>query len=327
MTKAEKTILEMNRLGNERIPFIFIIDFEMETPILLPLESVRVENILFNVNGFSNYTTPIISPRKIFFKKNPVSINEYTNVFNKVIQNINHGNSYLVNLTFPTEVETNLSLKEIFYLSVAPYKLLLEDKFVVFSPESFVRIFNGKIFSFPMKGTIDANIPLANELILNDEKEKAEHTTIVDLIRNDLSMVSQNVKVERFRYIELIRTIEKDLYQVSSEISGELPNDYHSNLGSLIFELLPAGSISGAPKKKTVEIIKETENYKRGFYTGVFGYFDGNNLDSAVMIRFIESIGDKLFYKSGGGITARSKLELEYQEMVDKVYVSIVRND
>jgi len=327
MTKAEKTILEMNRLGNERIPFIFIIDFEMETPILLPLESVRVENILFNVNGFSNYTTPIISPRKIFFKKNPVSFNEYTIAFNKVLQNINLGNSYLVNLTFPTEIETNLSLKEIFYLSVAPYKLFAEDKFVVFSPESFVRIFNGKIFSFPMKGTIDANIPLARELILNDEKEKAEHTTIVDLIRNDLSIVSQNVKVERFRYFELIRTIEKDLYQVSSEISGELPNDYHSNLGSLIFELLPAGSISGAPKKKTVEIIKETENYKRGFYTGVFGYFDGNNLDSAVMIRFIESIGDKLFYKSGGGITARSKLELEYQEMIDKVYVPIVRND
>jgi len=327
MTNAEKTIREMNRLGRERIPFLFVIDFEMGTPILLPLESVRVENILFNVNGFSNYTTPIISPRKIFFKKNPVSINEYTIAFNKVLQNINLGNSYLVNLTFPTEIETNLSLKEIFYLSVAPYKLFAEDKFVVFSPESFVRIFNGKIFSFPMKGTIDASIPMASELILNDEKEKAEHTTIVDLIRNDLSMVSQNVKVERFRYIELIRTIEKDLYQVSSEISGEPPNDYHSNLGSIIFELLPAGSISGAPKKKTVEIIKDAENYKRGFYTGIFGYFDGNNLDSAVMIRFIEKIGDKLFYKSGGGITARSKLELEYQEMIDKVYVPIVRND
>jgi para-aminobenzoate synthetase component 1 len=327
MTNAEKTILEMNRLGGGRIPFVFIIDFEMKSPILFPLESMSSENILFNINGFANYTAPIVSPRKIFFKKHPVSIDEYAAAFKHVVQNINLGNSYLINLTFPTEIETNLSLKEIFYLSVAPYKLLAEDKFVVFSPESFIRIFNEKIFSFPMKGTIDANLPLASELILNDEKEKAEHTTIVDLIRNDLSIVSQNVKVERFRYVEMIKTIDKDLYQVSSEISGELPNDYHSNLGSIIFKLLPAGSISGAPKKKTIEIIKETENYQRGFYTGVFGYFDGNNLDSAVMIRFIEKIGDKLFYKSGGGITARSKLELEYQEMIDKVYVPIVRND
>ncbi len=327
MTNAEKTILEMNRMGSERIPFIFIIDFEMGSPILLPIKSVLTENILFNINGFSNYTAPIVSPQKIFFRKTPVSIDEYTIAFNKVIQNINHGNSYLVNLTFPTEVETNLSLKEIFFLSVAPYKLLVESKFVVFSPESFIRIFGGKIYSFPMKGTIDANIPMASELILNDEKEKAEHTTIVDLIRNDLSIVSQNVKVEKFRYVEMIRTMDKDLYQVSSEISGELPFNYHSNLGSILFNLLPAGSISGAPKKKTVEIIKEAENYQRGFYTGVFGYFDGNNLDSAVMIRFIERIGDKLFYKSGGGITARSQLKPEYQEMIDKVYVPIVRND
>lgn len=327
MSDSENIIIEMNRFGKERIPFIFIIDFEMGSPILFQLKSPYPDNILFNINGFSNYTSPQLSSRKIFFRKNPISIDDYSFAFNEVIRNINHGNSYLVNLTFPTEIETNLSLKEIFYLSVAPYKLLVENKFVVFSPETFIRIFEGKIFSFPMKGTIDANIVNAKEIILNDEKEKSEHITIIDLIRNDLSIISQNVKVERFRYIEKIKTIDKDLLQISSEISGELPDDYHANLGSIIFNLLPAGSISGAPKKKTVEIIKEVENYKRGYYTGIFGYFDGNNLDSAVMIRFIEKIGDKLYYKSGGGITSRSKLELEYQEMIDKVYVPIVRND
>lgn len=327
MSVTEKTILELNRLGKERTPFIFIIDFEMESPILFPRKSLPPENILFNINGFSNYTSQQLPSREIIFRKNPISIDDYSLAFNEVIRNINHGNSYLVNLTFPTEIETNLSLGEIFYLSIAPYKLLIEDKLVVFSPETFIRISNGKIFSFPMKGTIDANIPNAREIILNDEKEISEHTTIVDLIRNDLSILSRNVKVEKFRYIEKIKTIDKDLFQVSSEISGELPDDYHGKLGSIIFELLPAGSISGAPKKKTVEIIKEVENYKRGYYTGIFGHFDGNNLESAVMIRFIEKIGDKLYYKSGGGITSRSKLELEYQEMIDKIYVPIVRND
>jgi para-aminobenzoate synthetase component 1 len=87
---------------------------------------------------------------------------------------------------------------------------------------------------------------------------------------------------------------------------------------------LPAGSISGAPKKKTVEIIKDAEGYERGYFTGIFGIFDGKDLDSSVMIRFIESIDSKLCYKSGGGITFMSKPELEYQEMIDKVYVPII---
>jgi len=91
--------------------------------------------------------------------------------------------------------------------------------------------------------------------------------------------------------------------------------------------LLPAGSITGAPKKKTVEIIKEVENYARGYYTGVFGCFDGQNLDCAVMIRYLEKIGAQIFYKSGGGITTYSDVKSEYRELIDKVYVPIVGNN
>jgi para-aminobenzoate synthetase component 1 len=144
------------------------------------------------------------------------------------------------------------------------------------------------------------------------------------LIRNDLSLVAKNVKVDKFRYVEKIRTNNKSLLQVSSRISGELPGNYEENIGSILFDLLPAGSISGAPKKKTLEIINEAENYKRGYYTGVFGVFDGKNLDSAVMIRFIERVGEELYFKSGGGITYMSKPEQEYQELIDKVYVPII---
>ena len=91
----------------------------------------------------------------------------------------------------------------------------------------------------------------------------------------------------------------------------------------ILLKLLPAGSICGAPKKKTLEIISKYETYERGYYTGVFGIFDGNNLHSAVMIRFIEKSDGKFIFKSGGGITSLSDPMDEYQELIDKVYVPI----
>jgi para-aminobenzoate synthetase component 1 len=91
----------------------------------------------------------------------------------------------------------------------------------------------------------------------------------------------------------------------------------------MLIRLLPAGSISGAPKRKTVEIIQEAEGEERGFYTGVAGLFDGRNLDSGVLIRYIEKVNGNLFYRSGGGITTQSVKEKEYQEVIDKVYVPI----
>jgi para-aminobenzoate synthetase component I len=174
-----------------------------------------------------------------------------------------------------------------------------------------------------MKGTIDASVPDAETKILNNPKETAEHHTIVDLIRNDLSLVATNVKVEQFRYINTIKTHDKTLLQVSSEITGRLQDGYLEHLGEILSKLLPAGSICGAPKKKTLEIISKYETYERGYYTGVFGIFDGNDLQSAVMIRFIEKSEGKFIFKSGGGITSLSDPLYEYQELIDKVYVPI----
>ena len=203
------------------------------------------------------------------------------------------------------------------------YKLWVRDAFTVFSPEIFIRIHNGRIYSYPMKGTINASTPSAARLLINDPKETAEHATIVDLIRNDLSMVAEQVSVSRYRYIDKLQTNQGSILQTSSEIQGVLPDDYLTNLGSIIFRLLPAGSITGAPKKKTMQIIKEAETYDRGFYTGIMGYFDGKDLDSAVMIRFVEQEGGKMYFKSGGGITSQSDVENEYNEMKQKVYVPI----
>jgi para-aminobenzoate synthetase component 1 len=133
--------------------------------------------------------------------------------------------------------------------------------------------------------------------------------------------VAGGVRVERFRYIQKIKAGERELLQVSSRICGDLGEGWNSRLGTIISRLLPAGSITGTPKRSTVDIIDEVESHERGFFSGVFGIFDGERVDSAVMIRFIEKGEDGLIYKSGGGITIDSDPYSEYMEMREKIYV------
>ena len=325
MLNKAKVIEKMNSWGEKKIPFLFLIDFELKAPLVFRIDEINNDELLFQLNENTNYHYNGSLPKDIIFNKFPISLTDYTRQFDKVIRHIAMGNSYLLNLTCATPIETNLSLRDIYNCSESKYKLLYRNDFVCFSPETFISINNGKVRSYPMKGTIDASIENAEQLIMSDPKETAEHYTIVDLIRNDLNIVAKKVAVEKFRYIDTIKTSHKNLLQVSSVISGDLPSDYASHIGDIIFTLLPAGSISGAPKKKTVEIILDTEEYQRGYYTGIFGCFDGVNLDSAVMIRFIENTPEGMIYKSGGGITSFSDKESEYQEMIDKVYVPINR--
>jgi len=322
-TINEDFIIKMNLLGKKREPFLFVFDFELQKPLIIPLELAAESNIWFSINGVRNYKRRQHKSKEFIFKKYPMAYALYKKSFDRVMKHIRYGNSFLTNLTFPTDIETDLTLEEIFYRSNAPFRLLFKNQFVVFSPELFVKIRNGKISSYPMKGTIDASLPGAETILLNDPKEISEHHTITDLIRNDLSMVAEDVRVDKFRYIDEVITHDKRLLQVSSEISGILPEDWNENLGSIVAKLLPAGSICGAPKKKTLEIIRESEICPRGYYTGVFGIFDGINVESAVMIRFIENTNGKLVYRSGGGITVFSDPEKEYQELIDKVYLPI----
>ena len=301
----------------------------------------------------------------------PPLYEDYERSFNIVKSNIMAGNSYLTNLTCRVPVSCNLSLEEIFHRAKGKYKLLLrrkrtqaEDKahlkeenieenltpFVCFSPETFVRIKGGRIYSYPMKGTLDASLPNAEKLLMEDRKEAAEHATIVDLIRNDLSRVAEDVRVDKYRYIDVLHTNKGNILQTSSEISGRLPEDYPHHLGEILDAQLPAGSITGAPKDKTMQIIHEAEGYDRGFYTGIMGIYDQGELNSAVMIRFIEeetspvdfeADGEKnfktkegkasegkepkasreLYFKAGGGITSKSDCQREYEEVIQKIYL------
>lgn len=317
--ERDDMISKMNRLGAAREAFLFVIDYRAKNGFVFCNDELNTDFVRFSLHA----ERPHSNAEKPLWNTFPVSMAQYRKAFEYVQNQICKGNSFLVNLTKPTRLETDLTLESIFEKSYAAYKLWLKDRFTVLSPECFVRIENGRISSFPMKGTIDAAIPDAENIILNDYKEKAEHATIVDLIRNDLSMVADRVEVKRYRYIDRLKTNKGDLLQVSSEISGMLPQNFHENLGDIIFRLLPAGSISGAPKPKTMEIIETAEAYERGYYTGVFGFFDGENLDSAVMIRFVEQQNDGLIFKSGGGITSLSDCEKEYDELLRKVYVPL----
>jgi para-aminobenzoate synthetase component 1 len=313
----------MNRWGQEQVPFLFAVDFEMEKPWIIRLDDIHPQELKFDIRGFSNVKNE--TPRAngvTTLQKQPISLTAYEQMFDVVYKALSYGDSYLTNLTVKTEIQS-VDLEEVFLKSKAAYKLLYQNKILVFSPETFIQIRDGRIFSYPMKGTIDATIENARQKILDDQKELAEHVTIVDLIRNDLSQVADNVSVSKFRFIDEIHTNDKNLLQVSSEIQGILPPDYQQHIGDILIKLLPAGSVSGAPKNKTVEIIRRAENEKRGFYTGVFGYFNGLSLDSGVMIRFIEKEGEKYFYRSGGGITTQSVVLMEYQEAIDKVYVPV----
>lgn len=313
-------ISRMNKLGADAAPFLFIINYAAAAGYVIGKEELDADFIRWQ---FHAKPADEISEKDFYWQAFPVSKNVYAEKFHFVKQQILRGNSFLTNLTQPTRISTNLTLAGMFDIAAAPYKLWLKDKFLVLSPETFIQIKNGEIKTFPMKGTIDASISDAENRILHDEKEMAEHATIVDLLRNDLSMVAEDVQVTRYRYIERINTMQQDLLQVSSEITGRLPEHYRDQLGDILFMLLPAGSICGAPKAKTLEIIKEAEGYDRGYYTGVCGYFDGKNLDSAVMIRFVEQTADGLVYKSGGGITFQSELDKEYAELIQKVYVPV----
>jgi len=322
MSGIKDTIKQMNEYGKKHIPFVIIIDFDMKNPLIYQTEELLKNDIWISFPDFSNKEINTIQV-KFKFEKEPITFNQYSKAFDVVKASINRGDTFLLNLTFPTNLQTDLTLPSIFSSSKAKYKLKFKDQFVVFSPESFIQINGNKISSFPMKGTMDASIDYAEEKLLKDIKEISEHNTIVDLIRNDLSMVAKKVEVERFRYIEKIITHEKELLQTSSKISGNLPDNWNENIGDILFALLPAGSISGAPKKKTIEIIKKAEGYNRGYFTGVFGYFDGSSFDSAVLIRYIENQNGKMVFKSGGGITFYSDCKQEYSELIDKVYVPI----
>lgn len=188
------------------------------------------------------------------------------------------------------------------------------------SPETLVKLDNGVLYTFPLAGTkprgetVEEDERLERELI-SDEKERAEHNMLVDLGRNDIGKISEfgSVKVEKYMSVEKFSHV----MHIGSTIRGTIRKDCDAL--SAVDAVLPAGTLSGAPKIRACEIINELENKKRGIYGGAIGYigFDGN-LDTCIAIRFAFRKNGKVFAQSGAGIVADSVPESEFTECVNK---------
>lgn len=312
----------INHASHEGRPYLFAVNFEGDEALFVE-DPLNQQAIGFSTPSATN-KMPRPTGQKGKIAPEPLPPELYRRKWDIVRKALLRGDTYLTNLTVCTPLHCTTSLEDIFLQSNSPYQLYIPERFVCFSPERFVRISpTGRISTNPMKGTIDAALQNAEQILLKDIKEIEEHNTIVDLLRNDLSIWAEDVQVKRFRYVEKVTTNCGQLLQVSSEIEGQLPDDYRQHLGNILFDMLPAGSCTGAPKKSTIDVIRRAEGVNRGYYTGVFGYFDGASLDSAVLIRFIEKANGCFFFRSGGGITARSNWKDEYQETLQKIYLPL----
>ena len=193
------------------------------------------------------------------------------------------------------------------------------------SPETLVKLENGVLRTFPLAGTRprgttnEEDIRLEKELLV-DEKELAEHNMLVDLGRNDLGRISRfgTVQVEKLHSIERFSHV----MHIGSTVRGEIADD--KDALDAIESVLPAGTLSGAPKIRACQLIGELENNKRGIYGGAIGYIDfTGNMDTCIAIRIVYKKNGKVFVRSGAGIVADSVPEKEFEECLNKAKASI----
>ncbi|MCD8379450.1 MAG: anthranilate synthase component I [Lachnospiraceae bacterium] len=188
------------------------------------------------------------------------------------------------------------------------------------SPETLVKLENGELYTFPLAGTrprgaTEQEDQALTEELLHDEKECAEHNMLVDLGRNDIGKISQfgSVSVKKYMSVEKFSTV----MHIGSTVHGQIRPD--KDALDAVDAVLPAGTLSGAPKIRACEIINELEGTKRGIYGGAIGYIDfKGNLDTCIAIRLAFKKNGKVFVRSGAGIVADSVPENEYQETINK---------
>ncbi|NQU87528.1 MAG: anthranilate synthase component I family protein [Mariniphaga sp.] len=201
----------------------------------------------------------------------------------------------------------------LFYFDYGTYRIFGS------SPEAELRVKNNKAYIHPIAGTFkrtgnDERDKELAEQLCNDPKENSEHIMLVDLARNDLSRNAENVKVETNREVQFFSHVIHLVSQVSGEITDE------TNLIKVLGETFPAGTLSGAPKHRAMQLIDHYENQNRGYYGGCIGYLGfGRTLNHAIMIRSFLSKSNKLFYQAGAGIVAGSIEENELQEVNNKL--------
>ena len=188
------------------------------------------------------------------------------------------------------------------------------------SPETLVKLENGVLHTFPLAGTrprgkTDEEDKALETELLADEKELAEHNMLVDLGRNDIGKISRfgTVKVEKFHSIERYSHV----MHIGSTVRGEIKEGFDAI--DAVEAVLPAGTLSGAPKIRACQLIGELENNKRGIYGGAIGYIDfAGNMDTCIAIRIAYKKNGRVFVRSGAGIVADSIPEKEFEECINK---------
>jgi anthranilate synthase component 1 len=269
-----------------------------------------------------------IKPLKLKSEFKPAfSRNKYCDMVKKAKNYIKEGDIFQVVLSNRIEADISGSLFDTYRVlrttNPSPYMFYFSSEDIEIagaSPETLVKIDERKLYTFPLAGTKPRGKTEKEDLkyekdLLSDEKELAEHNMLVDLGRNDIGRISEigSVSVDKYLSIEKFSHV----MHIGSTVTGILRKDLDELVA--IDSILPAGTLSGAPKIRACEIINELENNKRGIYGGAIGYIDfSGNIDTCISIRIAFSRKNKVFIRSGAGIVADSIPDSEFDECMNK---------
>ncbi len=255
-------------------------------------------------------------------------LSEYTNKVNKIKQYIKEGHIFQTVLSQRWTINTKQTgfdlYKELRELNPSPYLYYFnfgEFEVIGSSPEMLVKQQGNKVYTCPIAGTrrrgADAEEDaLLKDELLRDEKERAEHVMLVDLARNDMGRICEFGTIKVTQFMEV--TNYSHVMHIVSMVEGRKKGEFHPF--DLVSSFLPAGTLSGAPKIRAMEIIDELETVRRGLYGGATGYIDfSGDMDFCITIRTMIKKGENVYLQAGAGIVADSVPENEYQECCNKV--------
>lgn len=258
---------------------------------------------------------------------------EYCGMVRRAQHYIHEGDIFQVVLSNPLEAEIDGSLFDVYRVlrttNPSTYMFYFSSDDIEIagaSPETLAKLEDGKLFTFPLAGTRPRGKTAAEDKaleaeLLADEKELAEHNMLVDLGRNDIGRISKLGTVNVEKYLEIERF--SHVMHIGSTVTGQIRDD--KDAVDAVDSILPAGTLSGAPKLRACEIIDELEGRERGIYGGAIGYLDfTGNLDTCIAIRLAYKKNGKVCVRSGAGIVADSVPENEYQECINKA-AAVVR--
>ncbi len=270
-------------------------------------------------------------PQNVEFKCN-VSKEDYCKIVERTKEYIRDGDIFqaVISRRFTADFDGSLinPYRVLRTTNPSPYMVYLgidDEEIMSTSPETLVRLQNGRLYTFPVAGsrprgkTDEEDLALEKSL-LADAKELSEHNMLVDLGRNDLGRISEFNSVEVTKYMAIHRYSK--IMHICSQVEGNIRSDCDAM--DAVESVLPAGTLSGAPKIRACEIIEELELEPRGVYGGALGYMDfSGNLDTCIAIRMAVKKDGKVYVQAGGGIVADSVPESEYQESANKAAAAI----